>query len=620
MPYYKTAVLGSNLKPLLYFSQKKIPDFSIVKIPLGKQSVKNAVILGICDEPNFQNGKKFEIKEILEITNLYFTPYQANLAEFIAYYYVCEIGMVFDIFTPCEKIEQNLQICKFENLPNLTDKQQKAYEFADKNETSLIFGDTGSGKSEIYINLIAKMLEQGKQSLFLMPEIALTPQMEKRLKSYFGENIALWHSKITPKKKSEILEKFTKGEIKLIAGARSALFLPFTNSGLIVVDEEHDDSYKSNQKPRYNARDLAIFIGKKLGMKVVLGSATPSLTTYAKQPNFRLKGTFFQSEKKFIYDICETALSDTILSQISKSLNANRQVIVFLPTRANYKYIICQNCKTIQKCPFCAVAMSYHEKSNSLKCHYCGFSNFYKIPCAKCGGNLMEARKIGTSEIVKQLENKFPNAKIAKFDRDEITTQKKLENLLKDFNDAKIDILVGTQMLSKGHDYHNVDLAVIMGIDEHLSYADFRAREKTLALVMQVAGRAGRAGRGRVVVQTEQSEFFKTYIENYDEFLSDESTMREPLYPPFARLLRILISHKNDGTAKDTTEKAVQILKTAPNVEIIGHGKAGIEYIASKYRYEILLRSNSPKALINAANLVRDLPNLEIDMDPINFS
>ena len=232
----------------------------------------------------------------------------------------------------------------------------------------------------------------------------------------------------------------------------------------------------------------------------------------------------------------------------------------------------------------------------------------------------MEARKIGTSEIVKQLENKFPNAKIAKFDRDEITTQKKLENLLKDFNDAKIDILVGTQMLSKGHDYHNVDLAVIMGIDEQLSYADFRSREKTLALVMQVAGRAGRAGVGRVVLQTQQSEFFKDYIQNYDEFLSDESTMREPLYPPFARLLRILISHKNDSTAKDTTGRAVQILKTAPNIEIIGHGKAGIEYIASKYRYEILLRSNSPKALINAANLVRDLPNLEIDMDPINFS
>ena len=168
MPYYKTAVLGSNLKPLLYFSEKKIPDFSIVKIPLGKQSVKNAVVLGICDEPNFQNGKKFEIKEILEITNLYFTPYQANLAEFIAYYYVCEIGMVFDIFTPCEKIEQNLQICKFANLPNLTDKQQKAYEFASNNETSLIFGDTGSGKSEIYINLIAKTLEVGKQSLFLI--------------------------------------------------------------------------------------------------------------------------------------------------------------------------------------------------------------------------------------------------------------------------------------------------------------------------------------------------------------------------------------------------------------------------------------------------------------------
>ena len=620
MPYYKTAVLGSNLKPLIYFSEKEIPNFSVVNVSCGRSECKKAVVLGVCDEPKFEeNKKKFEIKEILEISNLHFTPFQIALAEFIAYYYVCEIGMVFDIFTPCENLKNPSVSQKFSNLPNLTPEQQKAYEFAKNNEISLIFGDTGSGKSEIYINLIAKTLEGGKQSLFLMPEIALTPQMEKRLKSYFGENIALWHSKIAPKKKSEILAKFLNGEIKLIAGARSALFLPFTNLGLIVVDEEHDDSYKSAQKPRYNARDLAIFIGKKLDIKVVLGSATPSLTTYAKQPNFRLKGTFFQSEKKFIYDICETALSDTILSQISKSLNTNHQAIVFLPTRANYKYIICQNCKTIQKCPYCAVAMSYHEKSNSLKCHYCGFSSFYKIPCSKCGGNLMEARKIGTSEIVKQLQNKFPNAKIAKFDRDEITTQKKLETLLKDFNDAKIDILVGTQMLSKGHDYHNVDLAVIMGIDEHLSYADFRSREKTLALVMQVAGRAGRAGLGRVVLQTMQSDFFKAYIENYDEFLEDEKECRNPLYPPFARLLRILISHKNDGTVKEILQKAVQILKTAPNVEIIGHGKAGIEYIASKYRYEILLRSNSPKALINAANSL-NLPHTEIDMDPVNFS
>ena len=619
MSYYKVAVLGSNLKPLFYFSEKKIPNFSIVKIQLGKQSVKNAVVLGVCDELNFENEKKFEVKEILEISNLFFTPFQVALAEFIAHYYVCEIGMAFDIFTPCEKMEQNLQICKFENLPNLTDKQASAYEFADKNATSLIFGDTGSGKSEIYINLIAKTLEQGRGALFLMPEIALTPQMQKRLERYFGKSVALWHSKIAPKKKSEILEKFLKGEIRLIAGARSALFLPFSDLGLIIIDEEHDDSYKSAQKPRYNARDLAIFIGKKLGIKFVLGSATPRLTTYAKQPYFRLKGTFFKSEKKFIYDINETSLSQVVLSQISKSLNANRQAIVFLPTRANYKYMICQICGTSQKCPFCAVAMSYHEKSNSLKCHYCGFSNFYKIPCAKCGGSLMEARKIGTSEIVKQLENKFPNAKIAKFDRDEITTQKKLETLLKDFNDAKIDILVGTQMLSKGHDYHNVDLAVIMGIDEHLSYADFRAREKTLALVMQVAGRAGRSGSGRVVLQTMQKDFFESYIENYDEFLQDEKECREPLYPPFARLLRILISHKNDNIAKDTTAKALNLLKTAPNIQIVGHGKAGIEYIASKYRYEILLRSNSHTALINAANSL-NLAHTEIDMDPINFS
>ena len=201
MSYYKTAVLGSNLKPLLYFSEKKIPNFSVVSVPLGRCESKNAVVLGVCEKPNFSE-KEFEIKNINDISNLYFTPYQANLAEFIAYYYVCEIGMVFDIFTPFSNLSngEKSQIYKFTNLPNLTTKQTEAYEFAKKNETSLIFGDTGSGKSEIYINIIADTLKQGKQALFLMPEIALTPQMQKRLQSYFGENIALWHSKINPKK------------------------------------------------------------------------------------------------------------------------------------------------------------------------------------------------------------------------------------------------------------------------------------------------------------------------------------------------------------------------------------------------------------------------------------
>ena len=631
--------------------------------------------------------------------------------------------------SPISQLLSPLQIGK---IPNLTPAQEQARKFAEANETSLIFGDTGSGKSEIYIALIAQTLAAGKQALFLMPEISLTPQMTKRLQSYFGERLGVWHSKISPKKKREILEKFNAGEIRLIAGARSALFLPFSDLGLIVVDEEHDDSYKSAAAPRLNARDAAIFVGKKLGIRVVLGSATPALSTYAKQPHFRLRGTYFSSAKRFIFDESETALSPKILTEIGRSLDAGKQAVVFLPTRANYKYMICENCGQIVRCPFCAVGMSYHADAAALKCHYCGFSTFYKASCENCGGEVMQARKIGTGELSAQLAAHFPSARIAKFDRDEITTQRKLEALLNNFNAHKIDILVGTQMLSKGHDYHGVDLAVIMGIDEHLSYPDFRAREKTLALAMQVAGRAGRSGQGRVVIQTRQSSFFRDYIENYDDFLRDEAEFREGLYPPYMRLLRVLVSHKNEKAASEIMNVALELLrrkraggsafashdrldtgskrasldalnlensaqqgskqmsnfkfqgsdlresyvnlssqknasnlknaaqisacdeeadnvnlkperneiaqnfinlaaentaenstqylkdKASESFEIIGYGKAGIAYIASKFRFEILLRASSHVPLINAARALEHLP-VEIDMDPVNF-
>jgi len=632
--------------------------------------------------------------------------------------------------TAQSSISQPLPPLQIGKIPNLTPAQEQARKFAEANETSLIFGDTGSGKSEIYIALIAQALAAGKQALFLMPEISLTPQMTKRLQSYFGERLGVWHSKISPKKKREILAKFNAGEIRLIAGARSALFLPFSDLGLIVVDEEHDDSYKSAAAPRLNARDAAIFVGKKLGIRVVLGSATPALSTYAKQPHFRLRGTYFSSAKRFIFDESETGLSPKILTEIGRSLEVDKQAVVFLPTRANYKYMVCENCGQIVRCPFCAVGMSYHADAAALKCHYCGFSTFYKASCENCGGEVMQARKIGTGELAAQLTARFPSARIAKFDRDEITTQRKLEALLNNFNAHKIDILVGTQMLSKGHDYHGVDLAVIMGIDEHLSYPDFRAREKTLALAMQVAGRAGRSGQGRVVIQTRQSGFFREYIENYDDFLRDEAEFRDGLYPPYMRLLRVLISHKNEKAAseimnvalellhhkqaesstsashdgldtgskraslnalnlenaaggsseisnskfqssdlrgsnanlnrqnasnlknnaqilacggdagsvnlkperngaaqnfinlapKNSAENSAQLLKekTSESFEIIGYGKAGIAYIASKFRFEILLRASSHVPLISAARALEHLP-VEIDMDPVNF-
>ncbi|WP_299026149.1 primosomal protein N' [uncultured Campylobacter sp.] len=511
----------------------------------------------------------------------------------------------------------------FPKIPNLNQDQQEALNFAKIHKTSLIFGDTGSGKSEIYFSLIREYLLAGKQVLLLMPEISLTPQMTKRLKSYFGEKFGVWHSKITPKKRGEILQKFQSREINLIAGARSALFLPFTKLGLIIVDEEHDDSYKSAQNPHYNARDLALFLASKFDIKVVLGSATPSVVSFKKQPHFRLRGTFFKSEKKFIYDESETGLSDVILGELAASFTSGKQAVVFLPTRANFRYLSCRECGSAIKCPFCSVGMSFYKKRNVLKCQYCGFMTAATCSCEKCGSEMIEAKKIGTDELTDALRSSFPAARIEKFDRDEITTQNKLEKTLKAFNAGEIDALVGTQMLSKGHDYHNVDLAVIMGVDELLNFPDFRARERTLALAMQVAGRAGRSGEGRVVVQSRQREFFENFITDYDAFLAEEIAAREPIYPPFARLLRVIVSEKSEQAAKQRLELCVAELEklrmAESSLEIVGHGKCAIEILGGKYRFEILLRSASHAPLIKAARICA-AHGFDVDMDPINFS
>nr|MBP3725234.1 primosomal protein N' [Campylobacter sp.] len=627
MNYYKLALLGLDLKELTYESEFELNLFSLVQVKL-KSKILTAVVLEKTTKPDFQTS------EILQVLGGYFTPIQICLAKFIASYYTCEIGVAFGLFQPCvdlnkfdDKFDSKFnKTTKFEpkfnqiysKQPNLSPIQNEALNFCKQNQISLLFGDTGSGKSEIYIEQIRQTLSNNKQALLLMPEISLTPQMQKRLEAYFGESVGIWHSKITPKKKQNLLQRFSKGEIRLIAGARSALFLPFSDLGIIVIDEEHDDSYKNNAQPYYNAKDLSIFIGTKFKIPVILGSATPSITSYHKFPHFRIKGTFFESQKEIIYDQTQTELSQNIINELKAVLERKKQAVVFLPTRANFKFLICKSCGKGVECENCSVCMSLHKKSNAMKCHYCGFMT--KIPqiCANCGCEMLEAKKIGTSELKSQLQAVFSGAKIAKFDKDEITTQKKLEILLKSFNKGEIDILVGTQMLSKGHDYHSVELAVIMGLDEHLFYSDFRARKKALALALQTAGRAGRAGFGKVIIQTMQREFFEKYLQNYDLFIQDELIHRNPLYPPFTRLLQILISDKNEQKAIKIQDDIISNIKNIKNLEIIGYGKAGIEFIASKFRRQILVRSNSHTPLIKASQIAKNLGGAA-DIDPLNF-
>jgi len=613
MNFYEVALKGLYLENLIYESTEEILPFSEVLVDLGGKKNLKALILKKCSKPDFQT------KEIKEILGSSLSLMQFELARFIAYYYACKLSFVLGFFEGSKPYEcPKINISK---SPKLSLEQSKALAFIKENSSSLLFADTGSGKTEIYICLIKQYLEEGKQVLLLMPEISLTPQMQKRLQAYFGEKFFIWHSKISKKKKKENFDKFTKGEALLVAGARSALFLPFVNLGLIIVDEEHDNSYKSNNKPFFNARDLALFLGQKLNIKVLLGSATPSLTSFYKQKHYRLKGTFFESKKEFLYDESELCLSDFLLDCLKKSLENKKQGIIFLPTRANFKQILCKSCGGVVKCPFCSVAMSLHKNKNALKCHYCGFAKNVDQFCPSCGGTMLEAKKMGTAELCERLEEALKNytPRICKFDSDSVTSVKKLNSILKEFNEGKIDFLIGTSMLAKGHDYHNVDLSVIMGLDEYLFRPHYKAAEESLALAMQVAGRAGRKGEARVLLQTKNKFFFEKYIENYDEFLKDELEFRKGLYPPFKRLLRIIIEDKNLQKAKELCEKLAFVL-SKDDLELVGYGACVIEMLNSKYRFYILLRAQNYKSLVRAQNLALNYANVFCDMDPIDFS
>lgn len=613
MIYYKLSIIGSPLGEFSYHSSQSVQIGSKVSVVFNNRE-KTGVILSLSSKPEFKTS------EILEILDEFYSDKQMALALFISKYYVCSLGDSFSLMMPFSSMITSSFISSdtTESKLNLSSRQEESLLFLKQHKVSLLFGDTGSGKTEIYMKLFEELISEGKRSIFLMPEISLTPQMGGRLEEHFGGSVVMWHSKLTPKQKKIALGKIHSGEAKIIAGPRSCLFLPIKDLGLIVVDEEHDDSYKSSSRPRYNARDIAIYMGKLYGVNVVLGSATPSLTSYVKFPFIRLKGGHFSTNRTFVYERSLEELSPMIMSALQKTLQAKEQSIVFLPTRANFKYLICGDCGHTYECVFCSVGLSIHQKSRAMKCHYCNYTQAIPQVCSECQSPNLTSTRLGTAEAVKNISEALPSANVEQFDRDVITTANKLKKALKRFNDKESDILVGTQMLSKGHDYHGVTLAVVMGMDNLLQMGDYRAREKALSSLIQVAGRSGRAKDALVLVQSFNEPFFKAYLENYEGFLEEEKEYRKELYPPYKKLCRILFADKNGVKAGDAMREMESSLQKISDIEVVGAGKCSIERVANKWRYEILLRSDKATSIINAVNATK-VKLAEIDMDPIDF-
>lgn len=612
MYFYKTAIISSKLPFFpIYKSEKEININVIVNVPLRKKE-KQALVIAKVEKPDFK------CEDILLVTNLYFPNSYIKIIEFIAKYYLSSVGEVLGLFVPFKKTDIIVNEISYEIKKELSLMQTEALNFINTHNSSLLFGDTGSGKTEVYIHLIKKYLDKGSSSILLMPEISLTPQIEMRLREVFKELVYVWHSRLTKKQRNETIKKIESHSPVIVIGARSALFLPIRNLALIIVDEEHDDSYKAVSSPYINAKDIALYMGQSLDIKVLLGSATPSLNSYHKINTFRLKGNFFEANNEIIFT--KEALTDSFyyIDEIKKTISQGKQVMVFVPTRANFKYVRCLNCSETLKCDNCSVAMSVYHSQNLVKCHYC--SNIKRIEklCKACGFDSLSVDRIGTQEVVKFLSAHI-DVNIEIFDRDHITSNAKLKSILKKFNDKQIDILVGTQMLSKGHNYHNIGLCIILDIDTILNIADFRSREKALSLFLQVAGRSGRKDNGKVIASTKNADFFKMYIGKYSLFLDDEKVFRKSLYPPFVNLARLVFVDSNQKRVSKELEDTIIAFKKINKSEIVGYGECAIFRIKNKYRYYILLRDSSIKQLLNTINAISK-KNFLIDINPINFT
>ena len=490
--------------------------------------------------------------------------------------------------------------------------EKEIQENFEKHDVVLLHGITGSGKTEIYIQLIQQQIELGKQVLYLLPEIALTTQIITRLRKVFGGIVGIYHSRYSNSERVEVWNKVLSGEYKVVLGARSSLFMPFNDLSLIIIDEEHEASFKQQEPaPRYHARDMAVVLASKFKAKVLMGSATPSIESYhnAVQGKFGLVklekrhgGVMLpeilcadvQTEKK--KKLMTSIFSSLLLQNMEAALDNKEQVILFQNRRGFAPVQECSTCGHIPKCNKCDVSLTYHKFTNLLKCHYCGYSEKKGINCNACGSLELELVGFGTQKIEEDIKQFFPKAKIGRMDWDTTRTKNSYQQIIADFEDHNIDILVGTQMISKGLDFDNVALVGVLNADQMLNFPDFRAHERAYQLMSQVSGRAGRKSkRGKVVIQTyNPNHNVIQYVidSNYEALYQSEILQRRNLhYPPFVRFINLTVKHPSAELLNaSATFLADHLREALVGMDIFGPEFPAVSRIRGEYIKEILIK------------------------------
>lgn len=519
----------------------------------------------------------------------------------------------------------------------LTSEQEKAINeiINSKDNKFLLYGVTGSGKTEVYIDLIRKNIKNNKTSIVLVPEISLTPQIVSRFKSVFGDSVAVFHSSLSEGEKYDEYRRIMKGEVSIVVGARSAIFAPLNNIGLIIIDECQSSTYKQENTPKYNAIDIAYKRGEYNNAKVILGSATPSLEQYARgkkgvlhlvKLGNRISGRFPNIEivdmeieaKKHNYII-----SEKLDLEIKNSLSRSEQVILLLNRRGYSTFLSCTNCGYVYKCPNCDISLIYHKSSNSYSCHYCGYRCGRSSICPKCHEEAIKDLGLGTEKLESLIEKKY-NTKVLRMDADTTSTKNAHSKLIKEFSSGNYNILVGTQMISKGLNFENVSLVGIINPDASLSIPDFRSSERTYELLSQTAGRVGRFNLpGKVIIQTYNptNYVYKSVVKNdFDSFFNYEMNIRKKLsYPPYYYICDILVSSSDFNIAGEGANRIKKYLDSSLNNEyiVLGPSVSSIVKLNNKFRFNIMIKYKKPDKLYETLSVVNniDIKNVNVDIN-----
>lgn len=663
---------------------KKVPNLNNLIYKLQKKNIIDVK----WEYKNHKNEKKDYIIDISKQINnidsyilenkVRLGSKQKELIKFVQEKKPIELSKINDVFPSCRqsilKLEEKGLVCieeidlyrKPKEIYSVEDKKINLNEeqlntvniiksemFEENKKPYMIHGVTGSGKTEVYMEIIEYSLSQGLDSIVLVPEISLTPQTISRFKNKFGDIVGVFHSQLSEGEKHDVYKQIKEGKIRILIGARSALFAPFTSLGVIIIDEFHEGAYKSEKNPKFNSIDVAKYIANKRDVSLVLGSATPSVEEYFNALNgeYKLLEINQRANKKpmpkiKVVDMKEELMvgnksifSNKLKVEIQSALNCGNQVILFLNRRGFSNFVSCRKCGYVFTCENCDISLTYHKKNNTGKCHYCGYEKEIPKECPECKSKYIKPFGIGTQKIEEEIKLIFPNINVLRLDKDTTSRKGEFENILNDFKNKKADVLIGTQMLSKGLDFENVTLVGILSADMILKFPDFRSSETTFQLITQVAGRAGRSEKeGKVILQTYDTDHYAIrHAIKYDfkGFYEDEIKIRKAFeYAPFNNMISVVISGKDNAKVEKNARKMYDSLvyllreRGISNLEfILGPNPCSISKINQNFRWQILFKDddieiNLLKGIIKYICITkRDIvfdkdTNISIDINP----